>query len=275
MKRCKFLAFLLIYQFLASCDARNTSTFEYYSDGKIRTETRPLNDSMSIFLVYFKNGKIRDSMMVLNGYLSGTATHFFENGKLRQRWTWNNGLPNGPSTTFYESGNLMDVLSYKDSIPVGNFVKYFDSPGKRIMYSANNVSLNGSKWVNWYVKYDSSGKIIRSSPAIKRILASSRVQLGDSLKLTFEILYPEYQKTKVYFGDYDDEFRLKDTSSLKGAYGTKDQISIFAPARTLGKHTIRGVLENYKVLDSLKSGLTKTEGKMIYWKYDYEVLPRN
>jgi hypothetical protein len=275
MKTSGFLAILLICQFLASCEARKTSTFEYYSDGTIKSETRPLNDSIAIFLKYYKNGKIRDSMTVLNGYLSGPATHFYENGKLRQRWIWKDGLPNGPSTTFYESGNVMDVLSYRDSIPVGNFVKYFDSPDKRIMYSANNVSVNGKKWVNWYVRYDSSGKVIGSSPAIGRILASNHVQLGDSLKITFEIRHPEYQKTKVYFGDYDDKFRLRDTSSLKGAYGTKDQISIFAPASTLGKHSIRGVLENYKVLDSLKSGLTKTEGKMIYWRYDYEVLPRN
>ncbi len=212
-------------------------------------------------------------MTVLNGYLSGSATHFYENGKLRQVWTWKDGLPNGPSKVFYESGNVMDVLSYKDSIPLGNFVNYFDSPYKRIRYSANNVSVNGKKWVNWYIRYDSLGKIIGTSPGIRRMLAPKHVIIGDSLKISFDIQYPEYPKTKVYYGDYDDEFRLRDTSSIKGAYGSKDRVEIFVPASTLCKQSIRGVLENYKVLDSLKSGLTKSEGKMIYWKYDFEVLP--
>jgi antitoxin component YwqK of YwqJK toxin-antitoxin module len=275
MKSIGLGVFFLIFQCVVSCKSKQTSTFEYYPDGKIKSENRPINDSVSIFLRFYSNGNVRDSMTTLNGYLSGEARHFFENGKLRQVWTWKDGLPNGASKTYYESGRVMDALVYRDSVPVGNMVKYFDLPGERVMYSANNARVNGKKWVNWYVKYDSSGKIMGASPGIKRIVASNRAILGDSLKIVFDVQYPQYQKTKVYFGDYDEDFKLNDSSSIKGAYGTKDRVEIFAPAIKIGKQTVRGVLENYRILDSLKSGFTRTEGKMIYWSYDYEVLPRN
>ncbi|MDQ6482179.1 hypothetical protein [Dyadobacter sp. LHD-138] len=257
---------------LSSCSQKKDSILKYHPNGALKSEEISINDSLSLYRSYFEDGVLQSSVHSINGFVSGRARHYFENGKLAQDWELKNGLPNGKCVRYYPSGNIFTIINYKDSVNVGDAYQYYDMQGKKIKYLTNYSIVHGKKWVNWQIQYDSLGNVKKTTTKIKEIIAPSEIKLGDSLKLEFYLEYPQYPKTKVYYGDYDEDFKLTDTSSIKGSYGSKNAVAIYIRPRKLGKETVRGILENYKVLDSLKTGFTKTEGKMIYWSYNYDVV---
>jgi hypothetical protein len=263
------ILFLLI---VIRCSEKNKSEFSYYPNGQVESETRHLNDSASIFLAYYKNGSLRDSMPLINGYLSGRGKNYFNNGKLEKDCYWLNGLPNGPCTTYYQSGNLMNTVNYEDSIKVGNAYEYYDLPQKKIQYFGNYAKVKGKSWVNYQTWYDTLGNIKKTTASIRSIHGSKIVSLQDSLKVTFDIEHLEYPLLRVFISDYDEDYNLPDKPVTKVYNGIENTIVAYITPTRVDKQTARGYIQNYKVIEKFRDGTYKTEGKNIYWSYDYEVV---
>ncbi|MDQ6482180.1 hypothetical protein [Dyadobacter sp. LHD-138] len=261
-----------LFLFLFSCSTDKKSEFRYFPDGSIELETKYVNDSTGVFLAYYPGGARKDSMTLVNGKLHGRLKRYFPNGKLKEDCYWVNDKKVGPCNTYFLSGNLESVATFDDSVKVGNAYEYYDIPGKKLRFTGNYAKVNGRKWVNYTTLYDSLGTIEKASVQIRDIKGSKTVSINDSLKLTFDLDHLELPLIRVFIGDYDQNYNQPENAKDK-VYDGKDKriVAYIVPAK-LGKHTARGFVQNYKVVENFKDGTYKTYGKDIYWSYDYEVV---
>lgn len=268
----RIILILSVSTVLLSCSRNSESEFQYYPDGRVQREIRFINDSTEVALTYFEAGGLKDSITMINGKISGRNKKYYLNGNLEKDCFWKDGVLNGPCRSYYQSGNLMSVVTYDLNINAGNGYEYFDLPGEKIQYLGNYAKVRGKKWVNYQTWYDSLGKIQKATVRIHEVNGLKVVSLNDSLKITFEMDHLEYPLLRVFVGDYDKEYNLLNKSTLRVFNGKVSTIVAYIKPKQVGQQTARGYIQNFKILQKFADGTYKTEGKDIYWSYDYEVV---
>jgi len=107
--------FLLLIIFFFSCQNKNMSKIEYYSDGSIKKiSSFPIGDSKRIEMTFYENGNLETISHLANGNLEGEQINFYDSGRLASKFQFKNNLLNGVAYWFYKSGSLKASRFYID-----------------------------------------------------------------------------------------------------------------------------------------------------------------
>jgi antitoxin component YwqK of YwqJK toxin-antitoxin module len=124
---------------------------EKVSGGKLNGESK----------YYFEKGGLYQTKEFRNDTLNGEVRTFYPSGKLKESTKYLNGVKDGDWLTCFENGHFSEKGKYKSGKKEGSF-SYYDMDGNLKQVIIYNHDIN-SGWM----EFDPSGKIVRSSVAIK------------------------------------------------------------------------------------------------------------
>jgi hypothetical protein len=268
--KAKYL--FLIFVIAISCNRNQKTENSYYKNGNLEYNLTYLNDTTAVVLYYYESGILKDSMTLVNKKKYGRVKEFYPNGNTKSDCYYVNDLTNGPCKMYYISGYLEKEGMFKDSLKIGNYFEYYDLPGAKLRYVGNYKIVKGKQWFNWGSWFDEMGKKTKGTVRIDTIIGPKSVMMRDSFQLIIRTSNLQLPKVRVQIGDFDENFYLSTDSTLMSFESRDSTIFIGAKATRIGKQTIRGIVENYEIVEKHKDGRYKTKSKDIYWSYDYEVI---
>ena len=74
---------------------------------------------MELNTIFFENGKIEYTVMLIGGIEQGIAKTFYEDGSRSIEVVYDKGFATGTSQEWYPSGNLKIEIEYLDGQPSG------------------------------------------------------------------------------------------------------------------------------------------------------------
>lgn len=155
MKLFKMPNYYILVLFICySCQNKNLSKVEYYSNGRIKQinlfDSTKLNRKQ---ILYFENGNLKQVSNYINNQKEGEQLNFFENGLLESKLLFKNNLPNGVAYWFYKSGALRASRFYFDGEQEDLGFDYWDY---KVVVNKDLVRLHHGK-VYFKLNFDSSG----------------------------------------------------------------------------------------------------------------------
>lgn len=120
------------------CLSGNVRAFETYKDDSlsgdaktfwidgetIMEEREYLEGQRKFILKVFKDGKLSEEQLYINGIGEGTAKRYYPSGIVKEDAVFKNGMANGPRRYFYPSGKIWAERDEKDGKPwtvIGNY----------------------------------------------------------------------------------------------------------------------------------------------------------
>jgi antitoxin component YwqK of YwqJK toxin-antitoxin module len=128
----------------------------YYLNNKKKTESFYKNGEALYLKFWYKNGQIRDSIIVTD-FINYTYEEFnwWRNGNLKRQINFKNRKVEGEMVNYYKNGNIKKVFNFEKDLLVGNYRTYYkngqiDSEG---FFKDPHHSVEIHKW-------DKNGNII-------------------------------------------------------------------------------------------------------------------
>ena len=129
---------------------------EYRADG-LHYETGKITPYTGKYLIFYPNGKVKESSTFKNGKEDGAYKFFHANGRLKQTATFKDGRLDGVAEDFLENGKRNFIGNYKDGRYDGVW-QYFHDNGKiKKIYALKDGYRNGL-----YREFSNEGELVIS-----------------------------------------------------------------------------------------------------------------
>lgn len=214
---------------------------EYYSNGKIKTETSAVgNLRQGPTKSYDRQGRILSEVYYVNNTREGIATNYYaETGKVNSTLVYKNGIKEGDEIWYYESGQAFRVTPYIQA-SIEGLQKFYFEDGKlmaEVPYKAGKVGV-GLK------EYKKDGTLITDYPTI---VITKKNYLANANKVILNIeLSDSYAQVKFYRGKLTAGKYLNDDLLLLATQAGTTQIDFNVPPGG-GKINVNVVITaNYK-----------------------------
>ena len=117
-----YLWFILISLF---CSCKEETKKEYYNDGKIKKETRKIDEFTQEVKTYYVTGSIMEKYFCLFSKVNGNYIKFDKNGQIQSQGFFDNGIAIGP--TYYYFENSLILYNERDFKGEIYYVKKYDT----------------------------------------------------------------------------------------------------------------------------------------------------
>ncbi len=235
-----------------------------------RTVTRRLNGSLEgRTLVHYPNGTIESIFYFQRNKAEGIQRRFYPSGRLASWQQMHQGLPHGGSYEFAPSGALTEIAHYANGQHLGRNLLFYARPRNQVAQYIDYTQGDGREWKSRFVRYDTLGRVVERWGFLTVWAAHDTVALGDSLTLYLRERYPKHPFMQVVIGDYDAQFRLRDSASLGSIAGRGHAATLQLPATRRGRQIARGYFAD--VTESTAAGAGAVAGQRMYFAYPYFV----
>ena len=200
--------FCLCILTLFSCNNESTNNIlvlSKYPNSKIHTAINSINDSVYIFLTYFEDGTIKDSLPCKNGRINGIAREY---------------------TTDNMYGHVKYYTEYKDAVPYGFVKAYLLTGEKRCFGHANAFKFIGERI--FYFKNGSVSAYSFYNMEGKECYFRKYSENGDSLQEVGDLI--------ISLSNSEDTYKPGDTINLTAITATPPDLEINAYYGELNKH---------------------------------------
>ena len=230
------------YKEIKNTLANRIEHYKYYENGQLQSQNFwKEKHKDSLWISYYKNGKIRDKYKYLNDRIDGMKVKYYENGLLESEENYINGYRDGIWTKFYSNGQLNFKKKYQNNNPIESQLNYYDN-GQ--LESERNYNINGNKHGE-HIYYYRNGKIKTKNNYSKNKYLGNQV----SLTINGDTLSYSYYNTKGLDGFYKEFYRN----------GNPKYIKFFSDGVQNGEYLyyrINGVLERKGTIkNNLEEGL--------------------
>lgn len=260
MKHLKIIgpACLLLILIL-SCEEKKRLEFKYYPDGTIKEEIE-IKDNVAtgIYKTYYETGDIQSISYQKKGKLDGLSKTFFQKEIIQSEQFYKEGSRNGVSKFYHENGNIAYVGEYKNGLEIGKHLEFYENDSGNIWNEFEYLIVKGKSEQVKGIKYNKGGQVIESSNWVD----VKEISTNGSSKIKITIVNPIYDSLNVTVGDFDKNFNLLDSGSLRTFWGAGHSIEI-----EINGDTIRGYVNDYKVTKKEENGAFKTVSSFVYFEY--------
>ena len=258
-----------------SCEHRETLK-KYYDNGKLMAEVEMVagkkngrhieyfenGDTMSVShwkdwkqegeaKFYYENGNIESISHWKDDKSHGEGRIYYENGQLSEIYHRRNGILHGPFTWYYENGQLKAEGFFRDSVKVGVVKEYYDTG--ELLAENHFVNLKGKQTYTGGIEYNKDGSVKNESIRVDTKAEKDTINLGEELQLKITLRKPYFDKTKVIIGDYNYNFSVVDSSSLRTLEAINHEVIYKVQPKRHGENFVRGYVSNYRVIDKHKN----------------------
>lgn len=226
----------------------NGTCEEYYLNGELKSKSNWVNDTLNgLATIFYENGKIQQKVPWVKGKIHGVLLVYHQNGKLKQKSEYKNGLLNGRTELFYMNGSIEKIQEW--------------------------VYAEGYNFANTRKEYDSLGNLTFQDhyPIITPIMDS--VTLGEDYKIKIELKNPVHEKMTVLIGDFDENYRLKDSLSIDTIRSNGFIAEYSFKPKKEGTNILRGCIIDYKERKNAGRG-KNTWLQNYYFEYQFYVFSK-
>ncbi|HEX8507232.1 MAG TPA: hypothetical protein VF630_17850 [Hymenobacter sp.] len=243
-------------------NADGTTTVSHMVDGMREGRT----------LVYLPNGEIGDILYFHRDKAAGIERRFYDSGQLMSWEQARGGFPHGKSYRFHETGGLKDVAQFIKGKHTGRYLLFYEQPRNRLYKRIDFVIGEGEEWPARYVVYDTLGRVTERYGYLEAKAERDTVSSTDSLTLHLRVRYPQFPLVLAVVGNYDAQFRLRDSASVRLVRGRDHAVTVRIPATQRGAQVVRGYLSDFREIGPGPSKRTvTTEEQRLYFAYPYFV----
>jgi antitoxin component YwqK of YwqJK toxin-antitoxin module len=172
---------------------------EYFSNGKIKTETAAKGDLRhGLTKNYDRTGKLLSQVNYVNNTREGMATNFYAaSGKVNSTLVYKNGIKVDDEIWYYESGQPYRITPYKNGLANGIQKCYYED-GK---IKAEVPFKNGNPGIG-LKEYKKDGSLITDYPTL---IIKQKDYLASANKVILNIeLSDPYKEVKFYKGTLEE-----------------------------------------------------------------------
>ena len=190
---------------LSGCDSgsttkvRNNVAYEYYDNGKIKTEAQVIHDTLAhgLYKMYTPDGYLEKVYTYVEGKREGPAVTYYNNGQVRTKLNFKDNKLNGTVTMYYKTGELYRVTQYVNG----------EIQGIRKTYYKNGNIMSEVPYKNDFpglgtTEYSKEGKPENDMPHIE-VIPINRLAMENTYILRISLSRKE-PSTTYYIGDLDD-----------------------------------------------------------------------
>lgn len=109
------------------------SVKNWYESGKIKAINSYKSPKPMVAMLFYENGVVKDSGLLVNGLAEGKVVKRFENGQIHFLVHFKNNKPHGLQKEFYDNGKLKFEVNMNNNVPDGELNGY-DENGKLIRH---------------------------------------------------------------------------------------------------------------------------------------------
>ncbi len=268
----KIIIFITICCIITFCDQKRIEKY-YYKNGKLKYQVEVID---SVFhgesKLYFENGNIKTILHWNNGKKQGIALVYYDNGRLASNKYYEKGKLLGWSWDFFQSGRLMKkAFYYNDSIrSICEF--YSDSIPDRLVAEDIFATDHGRpKQVGW-IEYNVNGSIKEESRCVKIRANKDTVSLGEELVFNLELKKPKFDSTIFVVESSSDELTSKKSNHSDTIVARSHSIVYSVKGKVKGWNFIKGYVKNLKLVGYESDDTYQTMSiPDIYFEYPYYV----
>jgi len=139
----KIVLFALIIN--VSCTGNKEKTtiikkkaINYYDNGKVSLEYNILSNGNSVYIKYYKNGKLKSITPYKNKMLNGECIAFYENGDTSSIINYINNKANGKSIVFFKNHKIWEIIDY-DNGEISN-INIWNRDSKHLVVNGNGTA---------------------------------------------------------------------------------------------------------------------------------------
>lgn len=274
------LVFLWGALVLAACGPRPTNPkksaavveISTNEDGT-RTFARKINGLLEgRTIVRRATGQIEDILYFHRDSAEGVQRRFYSNGRPATWQQMHRGYPHGESYGFLENGALASIEHFAVGQRLGRSLLFYVKPRNQVYQYTDFVLGDGHEWKARYVEYDTLGQVVARYGFPEVWAERDTVALGDSLTLYLRERFPKHSLMKVVIGNYDAQFHLHDSASLKSLQGRGHAATLRLPTTRCGQQIVRGYLEDSQQKEIRRAdGSASVQGQRLYFAHPYFV----
>jgi len=180
---------------------------------------------------FYPNGKLKERLFGKNDLnnkliLHGLCEIYYNNGQIKSKEHWTNNRRNGDCFDYDSLGRLKKIRKY---------VVFADTM---------------QKWPNEVIRFDAKGDTIKNQSFYYDYydtIGDDTLKKGN--KYQFKIVLPGhlFNKTFLVLANYDEEFRLKDSSARDTFIMENHMISLYLDSSKckIGENIVSGTIINY------------------------------
>ena len=238
-----------------------------------RTVTRVVNGvTEGRTLAYWPIGVLKGILYFHHDSLEGIQRYFYANGRLAVWQQAHRGSSHGKAYGFLENGQLDYIKQFVNGQQLGPQLLFYPRPPCHLHIRTEFIEVNGEGWQNSYAEYDTLGRVVEGAGFPRARAVRDTVALGDSLTLHLWIRYPERPDMMVVLGNFDAQFRLRDSTGVRLIPGRNHAATVQVPATQRGRQVLRGYLSDYRAMGPKpQKGKTAVEEQRRYFVYSYFV----
>lgn len=193
---------------ILSCENRT-----YYSNGQIKSIKEKCSHSILNKVTMFDSSGNVTSIHYedSNGNLDSIKI-YFSNGIKYQTISFKKDTSNACLIIYYENGKIREVFNVNNNQIVGKY-KYFDIDSN-IVKTENYILINNKSKLNEILVFDSNGVATPDSKYAEIKSKNDTISIEKLFEVKLIIL-SNSEYLQAYVADFDSNFNLKDSSTLK------------------------------------------------------------
>lgn len=206
--KVSFLLFLVIV--LGACKSQDSEINEYAEDGTLLKRTVfPDRATREHYREYYfhPNGEIKSLTEYTNGIRDGRDFAYYENGTIKTVFYYIGGRLNSIGRYYDSRGMITDKgLFINDSLVVKEEFFYKDN-----LTQVNVFARNGDVFEeNGNLLYDAGGRFAAEHSAYYIVSSADSIQLGDSLRITVDLLTRSNNKSpfSLVLGEFNENLEF-------------------------------------------------------------------
>jgi len=195
--------------------------------------------------------------------------NYFENGELKS-YISDKEEKFGVEVLFNDNHHLELVGHFANNRPLGYVSYYYKNQQIGLR---QYITIDDEAYINQYWGFDECGNIDRNFSNFFSISASSdTVSVNQEWEIEIKLDCPYYKKNmNVVFGDYNENYELRDSSSLETVEGKNFEVKHKFLFPSKGIKIVRGYIDNYELLD-IKEGDVCAKSRMNFFKKEVVVV---
>jgi antitoxin component YwqK of YwqJK toxin-antitoxin module len=195
---------------------------------------------------YYKSGRLKHEVLLINGKPEGLALMYFESGKILSKTHWKNGKKHGASVFYYENGNVEQESVFKEDLY--QITKAYTEDG--FLKQIRVYDSLGRLFDFYKYKKDGSRDFGPRTKDLIFIPERDTVSHGEEFTTEIRLGNRQFDNIEVIIGDIEDSTMIKDNPPLPKKDSLTSMLRIKAEASGVMK--ITGiVIERSATSDSL------------------------
>jgi hypothetical protein len=186
---------------------------ETFKNGKVKSKIVIINDNpiKKISIDYYPNGKLKDSVLFVNGKMKGLRYHYDTSNNFYTLQEYKNGKLNGLDKAIYNNGNIKYIGERKKGKQVNEWKFYY-----------KNGQINSYEYFNLHSErhylrsYDSLDNIKKSLGTILAYITMNRqyAKINQEFKYKLRIAKPPYSIISLKIGELKKDSIVTNIKSL-------------------------------------------------------------